>query len=123
MKVRIQEGKVGMLPGTREAILERIHFALARLNHRIQTLQVRLDDRNGPKGGVDKRCVMEAVLVQRGSLVVEISDEDILTAVTRVAQRLARRVADEFERSRDLRRLGPRPRTHGRLGDPSTEAG
>jgi hypothetical protein len=106
MKVRIQQGKAGMQPGTEEAILERVHFALARLSHRIQTLQIRLDDLNGPRGGVDKRCVMEAVLAHHGRLVVEVSDEQVLAAVSRAARRLARRVADEFERTRDLRRDG-----------------
>jgi ribosome-associated translation inhibitor RaiA len=106
MKVRIQQGKAEMQTGTEEAILERVHFALARLSHRIQTLQIRLDDMNGPRGGVDKRCVMEAVLAHHGRLVVEVSDEDLLAAVSRAARRLARRVADEFERTRDLRRDG-----------------
>jgi putative sigma-54 modulation protein len=109
MKVRIQQGKAEMPPGMEEAILERVHFSLARLSHRIQTLQIRLDDLNGPKGGVDKQCVMEAVLVHRDRLVVEVSDEDVVAAVSRAARRLARRVADEFERTRDLRRRGTEP--------------
>ena len=107
MKVRIHQGKAGMPPGMEEAILERVHFALARLSHRIQTLQIRLDDLNGPRGGVDKRCVMEAVLAHHGRLVVEVPDEDLLAAVSRAARRMARRVADEFERTRDLHRHGP----------------
>ncbi len=112
MKVHIQQGKAEMSPGTKEAVLEKIHLALARLNHRITTLDIRLDDLNSPNGGADKRCVLEADLMQRGRLVVDVSDEDVLTAVTRAAHRLARRVADEFERSRDLRRLGPRLTHH-----------
>jgi putative sigma-54 modulation protein len=106
IKVHIQQGKAEMQPGREEAILERVHFTLARLSHRIQTLRIRLDDLNGPRGGVDKRCIMEALLVHRGHLVVDVSDADLLVAVSRAARRLARRVADEFERSRDLRRNG-----------------
>ena len=93
-----------MLPGTEEAILERVHFALARLSHRIQTLEIRLDDLNGPRGGVDKRCVMEAVLVHRGRLVVEVSDEEVLAAVSRAVERVARRIRDSAGRQRDLQR-------------------
>ena len=117
MKVRIQQGNTEVSPGTMEAALEKVHFALGRLNHRIYTLQIRLEDVNGPKGGRDKRCVLEADLVHRGGLVVEGSDEDILAAVTRAARRLTRRVANEFERSRDLRRLGFRPRAQCRQDD------
>ena len=106
MKVRIHQGKAGMPPGREEAILERVHFALARLSHRIRTLQIRLDDLNGPRGGVDKRCVMEADLARHGRLVVDVPDEDLLAAVSRAARRMARRVADTFERTRDLRRHG-----------------
>lgn len=103
MKIVVQ-GTTGMPPGTGEAILERIHFALARLSHRIRTLRVRFDDLNGPRGGIDKRCTLEAVLVHHGRLVVEVTDDKVVAAVSRAARRLSRRVGDEFERSRDRRR-------------------
>lgn len=34
----------------------RLQFALGRWDHRIDQLQVRLEDVNGPRGGLDKRC-------------------------------------------------------------------
>jgi putative sigma-54 modulation protein len=106
MKVHIQRRNTVVPPATEAAILERIHFALGRLSHRIRTLRVGFDDLNGPRGGVDKLCTIEAVLDHRSPIVVEGTDHGVVAAGTRAARRLARRVSDEFERSRDLRRRG-----------------
>ncbi|MFB3894408.1 MAG: HAD-IC family P-type ATPase [Phycisphaerae bacterium] len=106
MKVLIQQGKAEMPLGTEEAILERVHFALARLSHRIQTLQIRLDDLNGPRGGMDKRCVMEAVLAHRNLVYVKGAVERVIErcatmlqadgAETQLDQEAVRRLADEM---------------------------
>lgn len=107
MKVVIQPGKTLVLPATEKAVLERIHYALGRISHRIRTLRVRFDDLNGPRGGIDKRCTLEAVLEHGGPLVAEVMDGNVVVAGTRAARRLARRVSDQFERSRDVRRRDP----------------
>ncbi len=104
MKIVFQQGKAAVLPAAKDAILERIRFALGRFSHRIRTLRIDFDDINGPRGGIDKRCTIEAVLDHRGPIVVAVMDGDVVVAGTRAARRIARRVSDQFERSRDIRR-------------------
>ena len=40
----------------REYIERKLELALNRFDHRLERIQVRLEDVNGPRGGLDKRC-------------------------------------------------------------------
>lgn len=87
----------------------RILFSLGKLQGAVRSVRVRLRDDNGPKGGVDKRCLMEARLARSGRVVAEVRDADLYTAISRAAQRLGRRVRTEIERRRDHHARHPRP--------------
>ena len=106
MEVTIHYGPTVLSSEDEAQVRQRIHFALERLSGRIRTLQVRLSDLNGPRGGIDKRCTMQAVLTRHGSLVVDVKGADAVVAAGLAAKRLARRVSNASERSRDLRRRG-----------------
>jgi len=48
-------------PGARmhhKTALERLKFALQRMDWRVHQVKVRLDDANGPRGGFDKECTV-----------------------------------------------------------------
>jgi len=83
----------------------RLSFALARFGRRVRAVSVGLADLNGPRGGIDKRCSMQARLDPRGTVRVEDTDSDLPAAIDRAATRLARAVTRALER----RREGPRP--------------
>ncbi|MBX6313964.1 MAG: HPF/RaiA family ribosome-associated protein, partial [Isosphaeraceae bacterium] len=70
----------------------RLRFALGRFMRRIDRVIVRLSDINGPRGGVDKRCLILVTLVPRGEVVVEGSDHDPFALVARAADRIGRAV-------------------------------
>lgn len=44
----------------REYIERKLELALDRFDHRLERIQVRLEDVNGPRGGLDKRCRLHA---------------------------------------------------------------
>lgn len=76
----------------RSHLARRLAFALGRVSHRIGSVRVRLEDVNGPKGGIDKRCRV-SVRGDRGWIViVEELDSDAYTAVDRAAGRAGRAV-------------------------------
>lgn len=81
----------------------RLLFALGRFAARLDAVQVRLFDVNGPRGGPDKGCQMVARLARWGAVRVEETDADAYVAVTRAAERLGRGVARELERRRESR--------------------
>jgi len=104
MKVIFGRGKINVPSEMMERIMSQVQFILGRFNHRIRVVRVRVDDLNGTRGGIDKHCLLEAGLIPRGRLVAEVSDSEVLSAVRHAARVLARRIREEFDRSRDLRR-------------------
>ncbi|NOT43349.1 MAG: HPF/RaiA family ribosome-associated protein [Acidobacteria bacterium] len=90
MKIRGREAS----PGIHEHARRRFEFALGRFGGRIQSLTISLADLNGPRGGVDKRCLAIVRLVARGrTVVVEDTDASLAVAVDRAADRMGRAVA------------------------------
>ena len=59
----------------------------------MKAVSVSLEDLNGPRGGIDKSCSMQARLAPRGSVRVEDTDSELPAAVDRAATRLARAIA------------------------------
>ncbi|MCA9519012.1 MAG: hypothetical protein KC635_28955, partial [Myxococcales bacterium] len=55
----------------RDHVVRRAHSTLARFTDAIRRLSVRLEDENGPRGGVDKRCQVEIVGPDLATVVVE----------------------------------------------------
>jgi putative sigma-54 modulation protein len=77
----------------------RLEFALGRFGQRIRRVVVRLEDLNGPRGGVDQRCHMEVQLNGRPPLHVEVRDTEAGPAIARAADRGARRVREALTAS------------------------
>jgi putative sigma-54 modulation protein len=72
-----------------EHVRNRAELALGRFSNRIASVVVRLEDMNGPKGGIDKRCSIE-LTGTFGQRLAEVRDQSFSTAVDRgfaVAQR------------------------------------
>ncbi len=109
-------------PGTRrpaglpEHIERRLRFALARFGNRVERVVVFLQDRNGPKGGVDKVCRILAKVQGCGSMMAAVADSDWTAAVDRATTRIGHTVARQIDRVRD--RSG-RPRSAARGLRPS----
>ncbi|MEY4094729.1 MAG: hypothetical protein RLZZ53_1928 [Acidobacteriota bacterium] len=81
-----------------EAIAERarrrVRFALDRFGNRVRSVRVRITDINGPRGGVDKQCIV-AVRLQHPTrlMLIEHMAADFGEAVDRAADRAGRSVA------------------------------
>lgn len=107
MHIRIRTELV--LGDQRTLVERRLRFALSRFEPRIMSIDVRLRDINGPRGGTDQVCRL--VVRLRGRLarvVVEDQDVNLEAAVSRGAERAARSIARVLETSREGRRLFPR---------------
>ncbi len=85
----------------------RLGFALARFAPRIHEVLVRLQDENGPKGGVDKACRVSVNLGREGMVRAEDVDPVLEAAVCRATERAGRAVARALERSGHARRRIP----------------
>ena len=76
----------------REHVDKRIRFALARISHRLRRVDVRLSDLNGPRGGLDKRCLIEVRINRHPPIIVSDVQSDLYTSIDRACARAGRTV-------------------------------
>lgn len=96
-----------------EHIERRLRFALARFGNRVERVVVFLQDRNGPKGGVDKVCRILAKVQGCGSMMAAVADSDWTAAVDRATTRIGHTVARQVDRVRDRSGRSPRSAVRG----------
>jgi putative sigma-54 modulation protein len=82
----------------------RLRFGLTRHSDRIQRVVVRVGDKNGPRGGVDKFCRIQVYLFDAPVAVVEDIGLDLYAVIDRAADRVGRVVVKHLDRSRIGRR-------------------
>lgn len=89
----------------REQIARRVDFALERFSEKLGSVLVRLDDLNGPRGGVDKRCQVQLRGPTIGELVFEVVDSAWGAAIDRALSLAGRSVSRALGRERRVRGL------------------
>ena len=81
--------------------------ALDRFRHRLQQVQLYVEDVNGPRGGIDKQCRCVLHLRQMAPIVIQDQDENMIALIYRVANRasyaLSQRAARKTKRSKQYR--------------------
>lgn len=98
MQIEIRTRGIEMTNDIRQHIERRIRFALGRFGAEVDSVLVRLDDINGPRGGVDKRCHIVVVGSRIGALTVDERDADMIAVVERALDRAARSARRSLER-------------------------
>ena len=94
----IRTGGTSLSRADRERIRERVGRKLGKFALHIERMTVRIDDVNGPKGGVDRRCRIKVTLSGRPSIVVEARGETVGESFDRAiasGQRTVRRALDQ----------------------------
>ncbi len=92
MLISVQCRGFSLTDAIQEHVHKRLGFTLARGGDRVRRVDVRLSDLNGPRGGVDKRCLIEVQLDGLPVVVVEDVQSDLYTAIDRAAGRAGRTV-------------------------------
>jgi len=86
---------------------------LGKYARNIQRVSVRLDDINGPRGGIDQHCVIKVILVELPTVIVESSSATVQEAMDEALARVERAVKHALERRRTkplrVRQAGRRP--------------
>jgi hypothetical protein len=115
MKIEVRARGVELDGQLGDYVERSLRFALGRFSSRARLVRVRLEDLNGPKGGVDKRCVVTVSGDGFERCVVDVRDTTVQAAVDQAAGIASRAVARALERARDLSggRKRPLPRFDG----------
>jgi ribosome-associated translation inhibitor RaiA len=100
MNVDVRGVKYDIDDELKEFAERRLWFALGRFARRIDRVVVRLSDINGPRGGVDKKCVITAMLLPRGVVRVEGLGDDPYALIADAARRARRSVRRDLVRRR-----------------------
>jgi hypothetical protein len=103
--VAVRTSGVTVEADLRERIHERLGWRLGKFAPRIERISVRLEDVNGPRGGVDVECRIKAVLSSFPSVVVSEVAKTPVEAFDRAGLRLERAVRGAI--GRRGRALGP----------------
>jgi hypothetical protein len=95
----------------RDDIARKLGMRLGKFASSIERVTVRLSDVNGPKGGVDHKCLIKVVLSGLPSVVVERRDSALERAVNAAIGAAAQAVKRSVQRRRlkPLHRRRPRP--------------
>lgn len=71
----------------------RLLFALSRFGSKIASVTLTVEDVNGPRGGIDKRCQLLIKMRRGQDIVLSDTDHDLKSCVSRIADRAGRTVA------------------------------
>jgi ribosome-associated translation inhibitor RaiA len=92
MQIAIQARGFSLTDALEKHVNNRLGFALSRVTSRLRRVTVRLSDLNGPRGGIDKRCLIQVHLDGLPDVVVEDVQPNVYTAINRAAGRAARTI-------------------------------
>jgi len=104
MQIDIQAKGFRLTEGLRTQAERRVRFALGATSSRVRSVVMRLQDENGPRGGVDKRCTIRANLPGGPPVIIEHQEADLYVAIDRAADRAGRAVSRRLERASGGRR-------------------
>ena len=108
MRLGIIAKGIALSEAIRHYAQRRLKTALGRYRQALESVQVRLTDVNGPRGGIDKHCVVEVRGPALVPIVVRERDADLYAAIDRAAERVDRTVARRLSRNRTLGLREPR---------------
>ena len=83
----------------RDLSVDRLRFALRRLNALVSRAQVQFSDVNGPRGGVDKLCRVELKTDKAGTFVISSLAGDWRTALEKSLERVTRVLTRSLKRT------------------------
>lgn len=92
MNVIVRSRDVAVPEPLAKDIERRLRFVLGRFGRKIAHVSIRFADVNGPRGGVDKLCRVEARIWGRLPLAAEALSADLRAAANRAVDRIGRAV-------------------------------
>jgi ribosome-associated translation inhibitor RaiA len=88
--------------------VDHIAAKMAKHARAISNITIRLQDVNGPKGGLDKRCRVELQIAGFGPVIVDEVDQDAYAAIDVAGERLRKVVSQVLDERRSRRRQAGR---------------
>jgi ribosomal subunit interface protein len=100
MQVEIHSRGFDLTPAIKDHALKRLHAVVARFEGQVTGIHVTLEDVNGPKGGLDKRCRIRVDGVPGGAAPFEAQTSDLYEAIDVAAGKIGRWLGKALEHRR-----------------------
>jgi putative sigma-54 modulation protein len=104
MRLTILAPQLSATDRVRNYVDQRVRNALVHVENRVDSVQIRLEDLNGPKGGIDKRCQVYANCGRLGVVRTEARDDDLRLAIDTAIDRAKSAVQNAVDKRMTLRR-------------------
>ena len=104
MRLDVHAQGIPLTERLRAHIDRQVQFALSAFGSRIRHVRVQLRDLNGPRGGEDVHCQIQARLEPRGDVIIKETRADSFGAVARATDRVKQAVSRQLARARARRR-------------------
>lgn len=106
MEIQFHIHNTDLVRALRMYVERRLRFSLSRFVGRLGRVTVKIEDTNGPRGGVDKSCRISAEMLPRRKLILhEAVDANLFVAVDHAIERIGRTFSRELERDRERRSI------------------
>jgi putative sigma-54 modulation protein len=102
MQMDIQSQGFHLSDAIRDYVMNQLAHTLNHGDAAITRVVVRLSDINGPRGGDDKRCLIEVRLKAAGAVVIEDTEANLYFAIDRATERAGRTLARRLGRLREF---------------------
>lgn len=109
MNTRIRSRRIEIPRQALAHIERRLHFSLDRFELRISSIDVLIEDLNGPRGGPDKSCRIKIKLHPTGTVIVRYAHSSLNTAVAFATRCIEEAVARAVQRVCDRRPASKEP--------------
>jgi ribosomal subunit interface protein len=100
MQFKVHGANIEVTDAISTHVADRFTAALDNHDGRVQDVTVRLEDVNGPKGGVDMRCHATIHLRRGDPIIVEEVEDDLYAAISVAADRAKHVVSRHLEKRR-----------------------
>jgi putative sigma-54 modulation protein len=100
MQIDIQSRKFSLTRALRDHVERRMRFISGDRYDNIRRVLVRLSDTNGPRGGKDKRCLIQLKLSGQPDVVIEDTRSNLYAAIDRAAARVGQAVSRRLTRQK-----------------------
>jgi putative sigma-54 modulation protein len=104
MQIDIQSRKFSLTRALRDHVERRMRFISGDRYDNIRRVLVRLSDTNGPRGGKDKRCLIQLKLSGQPDVVIEDTRSNLYAAIDRATARVGQAVARRLTRQKHKKR-------------------
>lgn len=101
MSIDVQWSNLESNEQKKRAIARQLKVLMWRFRSFVVRVRVSFSDVNGPKGGVDKRCIVSAKLRSPGEITIITVKNDLLPAFQASLSRLIRAIHREIVRQRE----------------------